>query len=182
MIGFCQRLPSLTWWNNGQFPLSREWLVESIRSAAKRAGRASWGMEEDLVAGVTKYLEEDYALGTIGVWQLEQMVVASLRTVGEYDVANCCKIVSPRVVVCVPELAAYTGCELMFFKALRDRLREALALRAGEVRLEGLRHGVKLLVKRIRWRKRCAEVEREVLSYVSAFFSSVGYDVRVAVV
>ncbi len=182
MIGFYQGLPSLTWWNNGQFQLSREWLVESIRTAAKRAGRGSWGMEEDLAAGLAKYLEENYALGTIGVWQLEQMMVASLRTVGEYDVANCCKIVSPRIVVCVPEMAAYAGCELLFFNALGDRLREAVALRASEVKLEGLRKGVKLLMRRMRWRRRCKEVECEVLSYVGAFFSGVGHDVRVVVV
>jgi hypothetical protein len=138
-------------------------------------------MEEDLVAGVVKYLEDHYALGTIGVWQLQQMMVASLRSLGEYELANSCKIVLPGVVVSVPEMAVYAGCELVFFKALGDRLRKVVELQVAELRLEGMRAGVKLLVRRKRWRRRCVEMEREVLGFVERFFRGRGCEVRVVV-
>ncbi|MDW8350055.1 MAG: hypothetical protein RML49_07355 [Verrucomicrobiae bacterium] len=181
MIGFQQGLPSLTWWNNGQFPISREWLISSLRQAAKKAGRPNWGMEEDFVASVTKYLEEDYGHSTIGVWQLEQMVITSLRTVGEYEVANCCKLIPPLLVISLPEIAAYAHGELMFFQMLREHLQKALHQETVRIKLEGMRQAVKQLAKRLRWRKRCIEIEKEIYSFLSLLFSQTSKEIKLII-
>jgi hypothetical protein len=168
MIAHPHRLPHVVWQNQRLVPLSERWLTESIEHAARRAGYSTWELAPHLARAVAIYLEEQCGAGTVSVERLQKLVQASLEGVGYREVAEVSVILPPRISIYLPELAARAPYELMFFPALGERLREALAFQIRGVNLEGLRDCSKILAAAQKWRQACHRLSEQIIFYSHA--------------
>jgi len=60
------------------------------------------------------------------------------------------------------------GCELVFFRSLREELRRNLELTPEVLRFRGLRICVKKLIGAKRWSRRCQHLSDQIVDYLSA--------------
>jgi hypothetical protein len=176
MIAFPQKLPHVIWRQDRLVPLSEAWLVESINHAARRAGHEHWELTPHVARAVAHFLEEDEEASTLTVEQIQHIVRQSLKGIGYPDIAHASELLPPRVSISLPEIAAQTGCELVFYPMLKGRLHQAFAYEVRGIRLEGLRACVKMLDAAQKWRKTCDTLSSDIVVYARTVLSRTAHD------
>lgn len=165
MICFPNTLPNIIWSEQRLVPLSEGWLAETLEDSASRAGYAQWEYSPHVARALAQYLEEECRATALSVDDIEVMIRRSLAGIGFEDVAGVAELSPPRVNIFLPELAAQTGYELLFYPSLRERLQEATRYQVRGVRLVGLRDCAKMLDAAQRWRANCRRVSAQIVSF-----------------
>lgn len=153
------------WRNVRAVPLSIGWLAESLEASAERAGAGNWSWSGEVAQALGRYLEREFSGQTITTDQLAELMRRSLCGIGCGHIASQVAVVAPRVNIYLPDLAHQAELELMFFRLLRERLEEAVAVVVRGVRLEGLRPCVKILGGSKSWGNRCESLNDEIVAF-----------------
>jgi hypothetical protein len=169
MIALPQRLPHVVWHNHRLIPLSEGWLAESIEHAAAGAGYHRWHLAPEVARAIVVYLENEWTAPSLALDNLTEMVRRSLEGIGFDDIARKSVIVPPRVSISLVELAMVAGMELAFYHLLRERLRDALDVQVGGVKLEGLRDCSKHLGSSGRWQRNCVRISDDIIHFCRTF-------------
>jgi hypothetical protein len=165
MIALPQSLPLVQWHSTRQVPLSEGWLSESIEYSARRAGYQSWEWSVEVAKAITFYLQQDYNGTLITPHELRAIIRKSLDGIGCDDIARNVSLVAPRVSIDLPEIARHSGMELIFFQQLGRRLKEARHVVVKGVRLDGIRHCVKILDGSRKWDQGCQKLNDEIVLF-----------------
>ncbi len=167
MIAPLNLIPMVDFGGRRVAPFDPGWLLDSIHRAAAPAGHSMWWSEQ-VCRAVVRYLREDAQAPLVQSTELGELVRLVLERVGAGDVASRFKILPPRVSISLPWLAeqAGAGFELAFFDALRGRLEDALKNEVSGIVCYGIKPAVKSLAGRLSWRRRCVELEQEVVRHI----------------
>jgi hypothetical protein len=155
-------------------PLDSEWLVESIAHAATRNGRSLWWAQQ-VGRAILAFLKDDAPGATLSPREITSTVRDVLERVGAPEVARSFQILPPRVRVSLWRIVRECGggFELAFYRRLRDTLTDALSSRVSVLEICDSRAAIKLLCARRRWRSRCRDAERELLSALEDILSRI---------
>ncbi|MDX6765504.1 MAG: hypothetical protein SFU85_01815 [Candidatus Methylacidiphilales bacterium] len=172
MIAVPQSLPLVQWHSSRQVPLSEGWLSESIAHSARNAGYTTWEWSGEVAKAITFYLQQDYPGTLITPKQLQAIIRKSLDGIGCGDIARNVSLVAPRVSIDLPEIARHSGLELIFFQHLAARLQEARHVVVKGVRLDGIRHCVKILDGSRKWDQGCQKLNDEIVLFARSHLAS----------
>lgn len=165
MICIANTLPNIIWTNGRLVPLSEGWLTETMNDSATRAGYPQWEYSPHVARALTQYLEEECKATALSIEDVESMISRSLAGIGFEDVAKVAMLSAPRVNIYLPELAAQTGYELLFYPRLRQRLHDAIGYQVKGVRLVGIRDCAKMLDSAVRWRRNCSRLREQIVVF-----------------
>lgn len=183
MIALPQSLPYVVWRQERLLPLSENWLAESIRTGAARAGYGGWDLAPHIARAIVAYLEEEFASPTISISQVEEMIVQSIAKIGYGEIARATDLVAPQLNVSLSELAGRAPYEILFYPLLRDRLDEAMAIEARGVVFGDLRPCVKILDSAARWRRTCDMLRGQIVRYIRDYLAGIpGRNLEFAIV
>jgi hypothetical protein len=168
MIAFMQDHPLVRLPDQSLHAFQRRWLLDSLASAAEKAGEEFWWGAPHVAESVSAFLREDYADTVIDAPRLEAMVRSCLQKTGFTLVAREFSLLPPPARVSLTELAvaAGQGYELQFFQLLSTRLRDALADGCRRIECADLFPAVKILRQARRWRADCRGLRSEIVSFI----------------
>lgn len=152
--------------NGESFPLSAEMI--SVELSGDDAGLFDPEFVKHATNAVFHYFKHELARQTITVGEFAGALEKVLRGF-EFRVTPPEPAPDPRVLESdLRRLAAESGdgCELIFFRRLRDELRHQLAQAPRLVRFRGLRGCVKQLVGARRWCPRCRRLHDQIVAYL----------------
>ena len=167
MIAFLDDLPLIQLSNGQAVAFQREWLIESLNRAARKAGYAHWWLAEHVAESVTHYLRDQREWNVIPVERLGRAVQSAVQVIGYGDVARHFEPGQPRVRVSLMELAREAGdCyELAFFEKLGRRIWELVREQRCDFALLDLEPCVKWLRGRKVWSRDCDALQAEIVSF-----------------
>ncbi len=167
MIAFIDDLPLIRLANDQAVAFERDWLIECLHRAARKAGYAQWWLAEHVAQSVTQYLRDQREWNVIPVGQLSRAVQSAVEVIGYGDVARHFEMVKPPVRVSLMELAREAGdCyELAFFEKLGRRIWELVREQHCDFALLDLEPCVKWLRGRKVWSRDCDALQAEIVSF-----------------
>ncbi len=167
MIALRDNLPLIQLPDGQAVAFEREWLVESLSRAARKAGYTQWWLAEHVAESVAHYLQGQREWNVIPVERLGQAVQSAVEVIGYGDVARYFEPGRPRTRVSLVELVREAGdCyELSFFEQLGRRIWEIAHDQHGDFELLGLEACVKLLRGRKVWSRDCDILRAEIVFF-----------------
>lgn len=166
-------------------PLDGAWLAESIFHVARGHGHSAWWAQQ-VAKVIIDYLETDGPGMVIPADDIRTTVCHVLRKIGAQDVAEAFETLPPRIRISLATLAreSRTGFELEFFDRLRREIEHGMGGDVSCLVFSGMKSAVKYLAGRRRWRRRCQELESEILSHIEGVVAAGGRgrEVRILVV
>jgi hypothetical protein len=167
MIAFLDDLPLIQLANGQAVAFERDWLIESLNRAARKAGYSQWWLAEHVAESVAHYLRGQREWNVIPVERLGRAVQAAVEVIGYGDVAQHFEAGQPRVRVSLLELARHAGdCyELAFFEILGRRIWELAREQRCDFALVDLEPCVKFLRGRKVWSRDCDALQSEIVSF-----------------
>ncbi|HEY2342338.1 MAG TPA: hypothetical protein VGH90_04875 [Chthoniobacteraceae bacterium] len=167
MIAFLDGLPLIQLANGQAVAFEREWLIESLTRAARKAGYEEWWLAEHVAESVAYYLRGQREWNVIPVERLGRAVQSAVEVIGYGDIARHFEPGQPRVRVSLLELARHAGeCyELGFFEALGRRIWELVREQRCDFCLQDLEPCVKWLRGRKVWSRDCDALQAEIVSF-----------------
>lgn len=166
MIALPNDLPMITWQGKRTVPLSPGWLAESISTSLEtEPDSGEWQWTEEVVQALCYYLKNDYLGSEIEDQKLLGLIRHSISSMGYPDLSPKVKLLAPRVVISLPELAQSSHMELVFFQNLQSKLDEAFITVVRGIKLEGIRSTVKSLQGTRRWKKSCQTLNDEIVLF-----------------
>lgn len=185
MIANENYLPMIDHGDRRLVPLDGAWLAESIFNVAKGHGHSAWWAEQ-VAKVIIDYLENDGPGMVISADDIRTTVCHVLRKIGAEDVAGSFETLPPRIRISLATLAreARPGFELAFFDRLRRSIEHGMGGDVSCLIFTGMKSAVKYLSGLRRWRRRCRELESEILSHIDGVVATAGRGraVRVLVV
>lgn len=174
MIALKDHLPLLKFPDGKVVNFERRWLIQSLLKAASVAGYNKWWLAEHVAASVANYLEKDFEDQVVSTERLQKAVQNVLHAIGYTDISSHFIAQQPPIRISLHELAqeAGNGYELVFFRLLRNKLREALTSSAEEVQLMDLHTCVKTLRAAKIWQSRCSTLRNEIVEFVQSELES----------
>lgn len=168
MIALRNNLPLVEMGNGRLIPFERNWIIRSVSLAATKAGYRKWWLSEHVVEAVTIYFQYEGMEPTLTEPQLSTAVSSVLQVIGYADVAGWFQLLPPPVHISLSELASRAGhgYELIFFDLLRSELRQVLRAGTSRIEFSDLRCCVKLLRSAKIWRRDCAGLSKEIVSFI----------------
>jgi hypothetical protein len=168
MIAFLDNLPLIQLANGQAVAFEREWLIESLNRAARKAGYEEWWLAEHVAESVTHYLRGQREGNVIPVERLGRAVQSAVEVIGYGDIARHFQPGKPRVRVSLMALAREAGdCyELGFFEVLGRRIWELVREQRCDFALFDLEPCVKWLRRRKVWSRDCDALQAEIVSFV----------------
>ncbi len=168
MIALKNNLPLVRMADGSLTPFERNWLIRSVSVAASQAGYRKWWLSKHVAEAVTIYFEHEAPSTAVTEPQLSTAVASVLQVIGYADVAGRFQLLPPPARISLAELASRAGhgYELVFFDLLRSELRRALHAGASRIELSDLRRCVKLLRSAKIWRRDCAGLNTEIVSFI----------------
>ncbi|PTY03486.1 hypothetical protein DB346_06300 [Verrucomicrobia bacterium LW23] len=176
MIAFPQRLPHIVWTSGRLVPLSEGWLAETLTETAHRAGQPDWPLADHVAIAIAAHLEEEPEMPTMQVAELELLLQQALMGIGWGELAPHCRMQPPRVCIRLPDIAATSQYEMLFYPLLKERLEEAISFNVKGIRLDGLRQCSKMLDCAQRWRPSCGRISDDIITYTRDVFSRAAGD------
>lgn len=169
MIALPDKLPLVRHGGRYEVPLRREWLDNSLQSAANAAGYHQWWLVHHITEGVSNFLGEHHHSSVITTDEVESTIRRILNGIGYSEVANRLALSPPPVEIPLPMLAERAATELVelsFFQALDEEISYWLQQGAHNIRFSGLKYSVKKLLNVHRWQKACHSLRQEILHFL----------------
>lgn len=168
MIAFLDDHPLVQLQDGQTIVFERRWLELALQRAARAAGYEQWWQAGDVVESVSQYLQVDFDETVVATTRLEMTVRTVLQSIGYADIAERFESSPPPVRISLPGLAhrAGEGFEILFFKLLREALREAVESGAVQIEFYGLGAAVKYLRRAKHWRRDCSILRSEVAEFI----------------
>jgi len=129
------------------------------------AGFNNWEMSEQVAKAILYFIQRDFCAQVLSVEDLRSIIRKSLRGIGYPNVAEQALVVAPRLNIHLPDLARQAPYELLFFLHLKTCLHEARRIVVRGVRLQGLRHAVKIIDGCRHWRPSCDRLSHEIVQF-----------------
>jgi hypothetical protein len=167
MIAFPNDLPLIRLDDGQAIPFEPHWLLQSLVSAARKAGLPQWWLAPHVTASVTEYLRANHDAPVIESGRLERAVQSVLQVIGYSEVGHHFAVGRPVLAISLVDLAreAGTGYELAFFDLLSRRIGEAIAAKTPHFQLIGLERCVKMLRSKKAWSRDCDQLRAEIVSF-----------------
>lgn len=169
MIALPDRMPLVCHRGSYQAPFERDWVDNSLKSAARAAGYDHWWLAPHVAEGVSNYLGEHHSGTVVTTDEVERTIRRILADIGYAEVAREVSMAPPPIEIALPLLAERAVAELYelaFFQELDAEITTWLGRGANNIRFSGLRYAVKRLVDARRWRQSCALLRDEVLAFL----------------
>lgn len=168
MISFTSHMPLLRIGSVDIAHYEAGWLEEVLRRAATEAGHEQWWPARDVARGVIQFLRDRFQQKVITLQDLFGKIQATLQGIGFADIAERVQPEAPPVVVSLSDLAAEAGggFELLFFRALGERVREMRELGVSRLHCTGTREAVLHFTGSTVWNADCADFEAEVVDFL----------------
>lgn len=144
------------------------WLRQAIVRAAQAAQREDFPFIDDLLAGITHYLEHKCSLRVLTIEELHSRVRRMLERIGCSAIARTLPLVAPPVTLSLSRAAkeAGNGFELAFFHRIHDEIEDLRMHGVEELRFTGTRTCVKLLRGVERWNAPCEQLHEEIMTFL----------------
>ncbi len=149
------------------------WLRQAIVRAAQAAQREDFPFIDDLLAGITHYLEHKCSLRVLTIEELHSRVRRMLERIGCGAIARTLPLVAPPVTLSLSRAAkeagngeAGNGFELAFFHRIHDEIEDLRMHGVEELRFTGTRTCVKLLRGVERWNAPCEQLHEEIMTFL----------------
>lgn len=165
MIALHHNLPLVAWNKQRPLPLSEGWLTESIVESAEMAGVPNWELSVQVAKAILFFIQRDVGKQLLSVEDLRSIIRKSLRGIGYPKVAEQALVVAPRLSIHLPDLARQDPYELLFFSNLQFCIEEARRIVVRGVRLQGLRHAVKIIDGCRHWRPSCDRLSNQIVDF-----------------
>ena len=169
MIALPTQMPLLQVGSHEVAEYEKEWLQETIKRAAEKAGHEKWWFAEDVAKGVIIYLQKRFQYNTITITELFDKVSLTLSKIGFEDVANALHPTPPLLRLSLVEIARDSGpgFELLFFQQLGDKLDEFYQLEADRIHCADIKRAVKHLTGTSRkWTPECEALRQEIIAFI----------------
>jgi hypothetical protein len=185
MISTENYLPLIDHGGRRLVPLDGAWLAESIYRVANHHGHSAWWAQQ-VAKVIIDHLENDGPGMIITADDIRTTVCHVLRKIGAEDVAQSFRTLPPRIRISLATLAreARAGFELEFFNRLRRVIEQGLGGDVSCLVFTGMKSAVKYLSGLRKWRRRCRELESEILGHIEGVVAAKGRgrEVRILVV
>lgn len=156
------------------------WIRDALISAGEAADCEVEPLADDLIAGVSHYLENRCHLEVLEVETLLSRISKMLAQVGMESVADQLAAAAPPVTIDLEEIAQENAFELAFFTALRRDIEDLRERGVHELHFTGTRVAVQNLLGRKRWTIRCKRLLDELESFLVAIPSSLKHSAAAA--
>ena len=169
MIPLHDRLPQVKYNDRMIVELNRTWISESIYRAVSQTGRSRWWAEH-LAGGIAYYLQTDIKEPEVDKKFLEEAIRSVLQRINATENSVHFDLLPPQSVISLYNLAetsSSTPSELHFFQALRDVITQKINIGFCHLYLCDLRRAVRFISGSHSWRKKCAELQQEILHFIS---------------
>lgn len=172
MISFRNGMPFIITSTNDSSLFDREWIMTSLKAAAKAALYEEWWPAEDIAASIDLYLKEECEDTSITVVELETIISGLLKKIGYHTIAAHFFLPDPPATFSLMDLAEKAGFnyELLFFDLLKKHLQEIAESNTERVKIYDLNPCLYYLTHRVRV-GRAKKLREEIVSYIDHYSS-----------